>query len=138
MLSPDLPAISNLRAGLGMWSWIVTAAPAPAASSAAISPAGPAPITATLGFGPICSILSGMSDEDAPDHPLCALCERPILPCTPQSLHHLVPKLRGGKGGPVVLVHQICHNEIHASASEAELARLWNTPESLRTHPRLA
>jgi hypothetical protein len=70
--------------------------------------------------------------------PLCALCERPIPPEAPQSLHHLVPKLRGGKGGPVVLVHQICHNEIHASASEAELARLWNTSEDLRRHPRLS
>ena len=69
--------------------------------------------------------------------PLCALCERPVPPNAKQSLHHLVPKLRGGKGGPVVLVHQICHNEIHASASEAELARLWSTPEDLRRHPRL-
>jgi hypothetical protein len=70
--------------------------------------------------------------------PLCALCERPIPAGAKQSLHHLVPKLRGGKGGPVVLMHQICHNEVHASASEAELARLWNTPEALRRHPRLA
>ena len=69
--------------------------------------------------------------------PLCALCERPIPAQAKQSLHHLVPKLRGGKGGPVVLVHQICHNEIHASATEAELARLWSTPEALRRHPRL-
>ncbi|MEM9797251.1 MAG: HNH endonuclease [Pseudomonadota bacterium] len=76
-------------------------------------------------------------DPDTGD-PLCALCQRPIPPGAKQSLHHLVPKLRGGKGGPVVLVHQICHNEIHASASEAELARIWNTPEALRRHPRLA
>jgi hypothetical protein len=40
--------------------------------------------------------------------PLCALCERPVPPDARQSWHHLVPKLRGGKGGPVVLVHQIC------------------------------
>ena len=70
-------------------------------------------------------------------YPLCALCGRAIPPNAKQSLHHLVPKLRGGKGGPTVLVHQICHNEIHASASEAELARLWNTPDALRRHPRL-
>lgn len=55
-----------------------------------------------------------------------------------QSLHHLVPRLKGGKGGPVVRLHQICHNEIHASLTEAELARDYHTIEALRAHPRLA
>jgi hypothetical protein len=72
------------------------------------------------------------------DTPICPLCERPIPPGAKQSLHHLVPKLRGGKGAPTVLMHQICHNEIHATLSEAELARDYNTAEALRSHPRLA
>jgi hypothetical protein len=55
-----------------------------------------------------------------------------------QSVHHLVPKLKGGKHGPRVLLHQICHEEIHAALSEAELARHYATPEALRAHPRLA
>ncbi len=71
-------------------------------------------------------------------HPRCALCHREIPPDVPQSLHHLVPKLKGGKGGPTVLLHHICHKEIHATLSEAELAREYNTPEALRAHPRLA
>ena len=70
--------------------------------------------------------------------PICPLCLRPIPEGVPQSLHHLIPKLKGGKGGPVVLMHHICHREIHATLSEAELARTFNTPEALRTHPRLA
>lgn len=70
--------------------------------------------------------------------PICPLCDRPIPPRAKQSVHHLVPKLRGGKGGPTVLLHQICHNEIHATLSEADLARNYNTVAALRSHPRLA
>ncbi len=69
--------------------------------------------------------------------PVCPLCDRPIPPNVRQSLHHLIPKLKGGKGGPTVLLHHICHKEIHATLSEAELARNFNTPEALRAHPRL-
>ncbi|WP_306131561.1 HNH endonuclease [Roseivivax marinus] len=70
--------------------------------------------------------------------PVCPLCGRPIPPEARQSLHHLVPKLRGGKGGPVVRLHQICHNEIHATFTETELAREFNSIEQLRAHPRMA
>ena len=72
------------------------------------------------------------------DWPICALCGRPIPPDVPQSAHHLVPKLKGGKGGATVLLHHICHKEIHATLTEGELARDFATPEALRGHPRLA
>ncbi len=72
------------------------------------------------------------------DDPICPLCNRPIPADAPQSLHHLVPKLKGGKGGPTVLLHHICHKEIHATLSEAELARNFSTMDALRQHPRLA
>lgn len=75
--------------------------------------------------------------QETPD-PICPLCDRPIPPNVPQSLHHLIPRLRGGKGGPTVLIHHICHKEIHAALSETELARHYNTPEALRSHPQLA
>ncbi len=74
--------------------------------------------------------------KDAPS--TCPLCGRPIPPGVPQSQHHLIPRLRGGKGGPTVLLHDICHREIHASLTETELARDFNTVEALRSHPRLA
>jgi hypothetical protein len=72
------------------------------------------------------------------DDPICPLCHRPIPADAKSSLHHLVPKLKGGKHGPTVLLHQICHNEIHATLTEADLARDYDTPEKLRRHPRLA
>ncbi|MEM8979522.1 MAG: HNH endonuclease [Pseudomonadota bacterium] len=72
------------------------------------------------------------------DIPECPLCGRPIPPDCPQSAHHLIPKLKGGKGGPTVLLHHICHKEIHATLTEAELARDYSTIEKLRAHPRLA
>ena len=70
--------------------------------------------------------------------PVCPLCERPIPPDAPQSLHHLIPKLKGGKGGPTILIHHICHKEIHATLSESELARSYASVDALRAHPRLA
>lgn len=70
--------------------------------------------------------------------PICPLCGRPIPPDARQSLHHLVPRLKGGARGPVVRLHQICHNAIHAALTEAELARGYRDIASLRAHPRLA
>ncbi|WP_108853915.1 HNH endonuclease [Albidovulum aquaemixtae] len=69
---------------------------------------------------------------------ICPLCRRAIPVDVPQSRHHLVPRLRGGKSGQTVLLHQICHAEVHAALSEAELARSYATIEALRAHPRLA
>ncbi|RVV98054.1 HNH endonuclease [Mesobaculum littorinae] len=73
-----------------------------------------------------------------PDDPHCPLCGRPIPPEAKQSLHHVVPKLRGGKGGETVRLHQICHNEIHATLTETEIARDYASVAALQAHPRLA
>ena len=70
--------------------------------------------------------------------PICPLCGRSIPPEAKQSQHHLIPKLKGGKGGETVLLHQICHNEIHATFTEAELAREFHTIEALLTNERIA
>ncbi|WP_300011048.1 HNH endonuclease [uncultured Roseobacter sp.] len=69
--------------------------------------------------------------------PICPLCDRPIPAEVKQSLHHLIPKLKGGKGGPTVLLHHICHREIHATLTEVELARDYANIDALRRHPRL-
>ncbi len=79
-----------------------------------------------------------MAPVPAGGDPICALCGRPIPADADQSLHHLIPKAKGGKGGPTVLLHHLCHREIHATLTEGELARAYATPEALRAHPRLA
>ena len=70
--------------------------------------------------------------------PICPLCGRRIPREAPQSDHHLVPRLKGGARGPVVRLHQICHNAIHAALTEAEIARGFSDMAALRAHPRLA
>lgn len=72
------------------------------------------------------------------DQPICPLCDRPIPPEALQSLHHLVPRSKGGKRGETVLLHQICHDTIHATLREAEIARRYATIDALREHPDLA
>lgn len=61
----------------------------------------------------------------------CALCGRELIPGPTVDLHHLIPKLKGGKNGPTVLLHKICHRFLHATFTEAELARQYNTIEML-------
>tara|TARA_B100000674_G_scaffold133712_1_gene103322 strand:+ start:131 stop:544 length:414 start_codon:yes stop_codon:yes gene_type:complete len=68
---------------------------------------------------------------------VCGLCNRPIPSDAPQSVHHLIPRSKGGKNGPTVTLHHLCHKEIHITLSETELARTYNNLEALRTHPRL-
>ncbi|WP_101067260.1 HNH endonuclease family protein [Roseovarius salinarum] len=82
--------------------------------------------------------MTARKDQERTEAPLCPLCGRPIPEGVKASAHHLVPKLIGGKGGPTVLLHQICHDQIHATLTEAELARDYNTVAALRAHPRLA
>jgi len=49
-----------------------------------------------------------------------------------------VPRLKGGKHGPVAVLHPICHGKIHSLFSEAELARHYETIEKLLAHEEIA
>ena len=69
-----------------------------------------------------------------PQAEVCPLCERAIPPAQLDE-HHLVPKLKGGR--KTVGLHRICHRQIHALFSEAELAQRYNTAETLLTHPEI-
>lgn len=67
--------------------------------------------------------------------PVCPLCERPIPP-SQQDAHHLVPKSRGGVH--TVLLHRVCHRQIHALLTETELARHYSDIAALLEHPELS
>jgi hypothetical protein len=66
--------------------------------------------------------------------PVCPLCNRAVPPAQ-QDAHHLVPRSQGGR--ETVILHRICHRQIHALFSETELARLYSTPEALLSHPQV-
>lgn len=69
-----------------------------------------------------------------PEEAICPLCGRPI-PDAQRDEHHLVPKSRGGR--LTQTLHRICHRQIHALFSEAELERDYPTVERLREHPEI-
>jgi hypothetical protein len=62
---------------------------------------------------------------------ICPLCERNIPPVQ-RDAHHLIPKSH--KGTETVVLHRICHRQIHALLTETELARQFNSVDALRNH----
>jgi len=66
---------------------------------------------------------------------VCQLCTRPI-PGSQRDAHHLIPKSRGGVD--TVILHRLCHRQIHATLTENQLARKYSTIEALRGHPEIA
>ncbi|WP_230481136.1 HNH endonuclease [Sphingomonas sp. Leaf21] len=66
--------------------------------------------------------------------PHCALCGRALG--AKVEWHHPVPKSEGGR--ETVPVHPICHRTIHATLSNAELARDYSDFAVLRAHPDVA
>ena len=68
---------------------------------------------------------------------ICPLCQREIPPEL-ESRHHLTPVLKGGKKGPIAILHTICHGKIHSVLTESELARHYNSIETLLQHEAIA
>ncbi len=67
---------------------------------------------------------------------ICPLCGRTMELGITTDEHHLIPKSMGGKDK--YLLHKICHQKIHTTLTERELARHFNNWESLRAHPEIA
>ncbi len=75
-----------------------------------------------------------LAEARAAPAPVCALCERPLGRRV--EWHHLVPKSEGGR--ITAPVHPICHRTIHATLPNADLARAYADPATLRAHPAIA
>jgi 5-methylcytosine-specific restriction endonuclease McrA len=63
----------------------------------------------------------------------CALCGRALG--TRVEWHHVIPKSEGGR--ETRAVHPICHRAIHATLTNAELARIGGI-EAVREEPAMA
>jgi len=68
---------------------------------------------------------------------LCVICKRKLGNVN-ISKHHLIPKSRGGKKSELIIIHNICHQKIHATFTEKELKRTYNTVEKLIVHESIA
>ena len=64
----------------------------------------------------------------------CPICGRPYDATMDE--HHLRPKCK--KGSETVTLHRVCHDKIHATFSEKELAKQYNTIEKLLEHEEIA
>ena len=65
----------------------------------------------------------------------CALCQRIVERST---VHHLVPRARGGNHGPTARLCPTCHRQVHAMFSVTTLADELYSVELLRANPRVA
>ena len=65
---------------------------------------------------------------------ICELCQREVDRYT---VHHLVPRARGGRFGPTAKLCPTCHRQLHALFSEATLAEELHSIALLRANPQV-
>jgi 5-methylcytosine-specific restriction protein A len=66
----------------------------------------------------------------------CRLCERQV-PLHLITQHHLKPRQKGGKPEHRTPLCKPCHKQLHATFSNTELARLYDSIDALRGVPTL-
>jgi HNH endonuclease len=62
----------------------------------------------------------------------CDLCQREVDRLT---VHHLIPKQKGGQDGPRAEVCSACHRQIHVLYDNVRLARELSCVERIRDEP---
>ena len=71
-----------------------------------------------------------------PETQTCTLCERAV-PKNLITLHHLKPKQKGGKAEHRTPLCKPCHKQLHATSSNAHLAEVYSSIETLRAASEL-
>jgi 5-methylcytosine-specific restriction enzyme A len=72
----------------------------------------------------------------APEVLRCELCHRDV-PSGMITLHHLLPRQKGGQADDRVPLCRPCHKQVHATFANRDLARDYTTVDALRTAPPL-
>lgn len=65
---------------------------------------------------------------------VCELCKRQPVDLT---IHHLIPKEEGGRFSDTAQICIPCHKQIHFLYTNAELAALYPTVDSLKQAPEM-
>ena len=65
---------------------------------------------------------------------VCELCRREVDGYT---VHHLIPRARGGRLGPKARLCPTCHRQLHAMFSEGTLAQELHSIELLRANTQV-
>jgi 5-methylcytosine-specific restriction protein A len=72
-----------------------------------------------------------------PEPVACSLCDRPFVR-SQLTRHHCKPRQKGGGVEDIALLCPQCHGMVHATFTNATLARLYATIDELRQAPELA
>lgn len=64
----------------------------------------------------------------------CPICDRPMYDLNRAiNQHHFVPKSKGGRVQEYA--HRICHDQIHALWTEAQLSKEFSDPDAIKADP---
>jgi|ERR1035437_7498163 hypothetical protein len=66
---------------------------------------------------------------------ICPICDREMWQDKFVDRHHFLPKCKGGR--ETEWVHKVCHRKIHSLFTENELAKEYNNPLVVKTHPEI-
>lgn len=65
----------------------------------------------------------------------CPICNREMIAGASINEHHLIPKTFKGKN--TVMMHRACHDKLHHTFSEREMANYYHTIERLVEHEEI-